>query len=172
MHVQSNIVPRAFFPASKAREKRPKDEVVFEGKEWGNNFTNFACLWSNFWKYNTTRHIEKHSEHNRKVVKKAWALIIIELHSFLLILWVNTNLPRSSATRFDVFWKTCTSFIQIKTRHLMLTEFNRGAEINVYLRNQRTLPSLFHTVNLLVMLQFLYYFVLRSLDYHDIYMLL
>lgn len=54
----------------------------------------------------------------------------------------------------------------------MLTEFNRGAEINVYLRNQRTLPSLFHTVNLLVMLQFLYYFVLRSLDDHDIYMLL
>lgn len=54
----------------------------------------------------------------------------------------------------------------------MLTEFNRGAEINVYLRNQRTLPSLFHTVNLLVMLQFLYYFILRSLDYHDIYMLL
>ena len=40
----------------------------------------------------------------------------------------------------------------------MLTEFNRGTEINVYLRNQRTLPSLFHTVNLLVMLQFLYYF--------------
>lgn len=40
----------------------------------------------------------------------------------------------------------------------MLTEFNRGAEINVYLRNQRTLPSLFHTVNLLVMLHFLYYF--------------
>lgn len=50
----------------------------------------------------------------------------------------------------------------------MLTEFNQGAETNVYLRNQRTLPSLFHTVNLLVMLQFLYYFVLRSLDYHDI----
>ena len=71
---------------------------------------------------------------------------------------LNTNLPRSSATGFDVFWKTCESFIQIKTRHLMLTEFNRGAEINVYLRNQRTLPSLFHTVNLLVMLQFLYYF--------------
>lgn len=40
----------------------------------------------------------------------------------------------------------------------MLTEFNRGAEINVYLRNQRTFPSLFHTVNLLVMLQFLYLF--------------
>lgn len=53
----------------------------------------------------------------------------------------------------------------------MLTEFNRGAEINVYLRNQRTLPSLFHTVNLLVMLchSFCIIFLLRSLDDHDIY---
>ena len=43
VNVQSNIVPRAFFPASKAREKRPKDEVVFEGKEWGNSPTSPAC---------------------------------------------------------------------------------------------------------------------------------
>ena len=41
------------------------------GKSALGEFTNFDCLWSNFWKYNSTRHIEKHSEHNRKVIKKA-----------------------------------------------------------------------------------------------------
>lgn len=68
--VQSNIDPKAFFPASKDREKRPKDEVVFEGKEWGNSPTSPACGQISG-STNTTRHIEKHSEHNRKVIKKA-----------------------------------------------------------------------------------------------------
>ena len=46
MYGESNLVPRALFPTctSKAREKRPKDEVVFEGQEWGDSSTSAATV--------------------------------------------------------------------------------------------------------------------------------